>query len=78
MLFHRLARGLNGIPGYSCQPIKDAIAAQLDALPYYSIFRGTSNDKVIELAEELRDFFAPAAGSAGDILFRVISSELLS
>ncbi len=33
--------------------------AQLDALPYYSIFRGTSNDKVIELAEELRDFFAP-------------------
>jgi adenosylmethionine-8-amino-7-oxononanoate aminotransferase len=45
--------------GYSCQPIKDAIAAQLDALPYYSIFRGTSNDKVIELAEELRTFFAP-------------------
>jgi adenosylmethionine-8-amino-7-oxononanoate aminotransferase len=45
--------------GYSCQPVKDAIAAQLDALPYYSIFRGTSNDKVIELAEELRTFFAP-------------------
>jgi len=45
--------------GYSCQPIKDAIAAQLDALPYYSTFRGTSNDKVIELAEELRSFFAP-------------------
>jgi adenosylmethionine-8-amino-7-oxononanoate aminotransferase len=45
--------------GYSCQPVKDAIAAQLDALPYYSIFRGTSNDKVIELAEELRVFFAP-------------------
>ena len=45
--------------GYSCQPVKDAIAAQLDTLPYYSIFRGTSNDKVIELAEELRDFFAP-------------------
>jgi adenosylmethionine-8-amino-7-oxononanoate aminotransferase len=43
--------------GYSCQPVKDAIAAQLDALPYYSIFRGTSNDKVIELAEELRSFF---------------------
>jgi len=45
--------------GYSCQPVKDAIAAQLNALPYYSIFRGTSNDKVIELAEELRAFFAP-------------------
>ena len=45
--------------GYSCQPIKDAIAAQLDRLPYYSIFRGTSNDQVIELAEELRRFFEP-------------------
>lgn len=45
--------------GYSCQPVKDAISAQLDRLPYYSIFRGTSNDCVIELAEELRDFFAP-------------------
>lgn len=45
--------------GYSCQPIKDAIAAQLDRLPYYSTFRGTSNDCVIELAEELRRFFAP-------------------
>ncbi|GAB1479744.1 aspartate aminotransferase family protein [Paracoccaceae bacterium] len=45
--------------GYSCQPVKDAIAAQLDRLPYYSIFRGTSNDQVIELAEELRLFFEP-------------------
>ena len=45
--------------GYSCRPIKDAIAAQLDKLPYYSIFRGTSNDCVIELAEELRKFFEP-------------------
>ena len=45
--------------GYSCQPVKDAIAAQLDALPYYSTFRGTSNDKVIELSWMLRDFFAP-------------------
>ncbi len=45
--------------GYSCQPVKDAIAAQLDRLPYYSTFRGTSNDCVIELAEVLRDFFAP-------------------
>ncbi|MBL4766830.1 MAG: aspartate aminotransferase family protein [Rhodobacteraceae bacterium] len=45
--------------GFSCQPIKDAIAAQLDQLPYYPIFRGTSNDTVIQLAEELRDFFEP-------------------
>jgi len=45
--------------GYSCQPVKDAISAQLDRLPYYSTFRGTSNDCVIELAEELRRFFEP-------------------
>ena len=45
--------------GFSCQPVKDAIAAQLDVLPYYSTFRGTTNDQVIQLAEELRAFFAP-------------------
>ena len=45
--------------GFSCQPVKDAISAQLDVLPYYSTFRGTSNDAVIELSETLRDFFAP-------------------
>jgi adenosylmethionine-8-amino-7-oxononanoate aminotransferase len=60
---HEVVDGVGGLwnvnLGYSCQPVKDAIAAQLDALPYYSIFRGTSNDKVIELAEELRAFFAP-------------------
>ncbi|MGL4281027.1 MAG: aminotransferase class III-fold pyridoxal phosphate-dependent enzyme [Albidovulum sp.] len=60
---HEVVDGVGGLwnvnLGYSCQPVKDAIAAQLEALPYYSIFRGTSNDKVIELAEELRDFFAP-------------------
>ncbi len=45
--------------GYSCQPVKDAIKDQLDTLPYYSTFRGTSNDAVIELSYELNEFFAP-------------------
>ncbi|MEM7061004.1 MAG: aminotransferase class III-fold pyridoxal phosphate-dependent enzyme, partial [Pseudomonadota bacterium] len=36
--------------GYSCKPVKEAIATQLDALPYYSTFRGSSNDVVIELS----------------------------
>ena len=45
--------------GYSCEPIKQAITDQLNDLPYYSIFRGTTNDKIIELSEVLRDFFAP-------------------
>jgi len=60
---HTVVDGVGGLwnvnLGYSCQPIKDSIAAQLDKLPYYSIFRGTSNDAVIELAEEPRTFFAP-------------------
>jgi len=45
--------------GYSCDPIKQAIAAQLDALPYYSGFRGTSTGPSIELAWELVQWFAP-------------------
>ena len=45
--------------GYSCAPVKAAMAAQLDALPYYAIFRGTTNDKVIELGAMLAEFFAP-------------------
>lgn len=45
--------------GFSCDPVKEAISRQLDVLPYYSIFRGTSNNTVIELSEILRNFFAP-------------------
>lgn len=43
--------------GYSCQPIKDAIARQLDVLPYYSSFRGTMPGPAIELSYELRRWF---------------------
>jgi len=60
---HRVVDGVGGLwnvnLGYSCQPVKDAIAAQLEVLPYYSTFRGTSNDAVIELSFELAQFFAP-------------------
>ncbi|OWY14757.1 aspartate aminotransferase family protein [Thioclava sp. F34-6] len=60
---HKTVDGVGGLwnvnLGFSCQPVKDAIAAQLDRLPYYSIFRGTTNDAVIELGEMLAEFFAP-------------------
>lgn len=60
---HEVVDGVGGLwnvnLGFSCAPVKEAIAQQLDVLPYYSIFRGTSNDKVIELSEVLRDFYAP-------------------
>ena len=43
--------------GYSCDPVKQAIVEQLNVLPYYSTFRGTTNDKAIELSYELSEFF---------------------
>lgn len=45
--------------GYSCDPVKAAISAQLERLPYYSAFAGTSNDAAIELSWMLSEFFAP-------------------
>lgn len=51
---HEVVDGVGGLwnvnLGFSCAPVKVAIAAQLDRLPYYSIFRGTTNDAVIELS----------------------------
>ena len=60
---HRVIDAVGGLwnvnLGYSCDSIKAAITGQLNDLPYYSIFRGTTNDKVIELSYILREFFAP-------------------
>ena len=59
---HCVVDGVGGLwnvnLGYSCQPVKDAITEQLSKLPYYSTFRGTSNDVAIELSYELCEFFA--------------------
>lgn len=45
--------------GYSCEPVKKAIADQLDQLPYYSAFRGTSTGPAVELSYELAEWFRP-------------------
>ena len=45
--------------GYSCEPVKKAIRDQLDELPYYSAFRGTTNPPLIELSYELAEWFKP-------------------
>ncbi|MEJ8571510.1 aspartate aminotransferase family protein [Microbaculum marinum] len=45
--------------GYSCDPVKKAIAEQLEQLPYYSAFRGTSTGPAVELSYMLRKWFAP-------------------
>lgn len=59
---HRVVDGVGGLwnvnLGYSCDPVKLAIAAQLDRLPYYSAFAGTSNDAAIELSYTLSEWFA--------------------
>lgn len=39
--------------GYSCDPIKVAIREQLEELPYYSTFKGTTNAPLIQLSEKL-------------------------
>jgi putrescine---pyruvate transaminase len=61
---HRLLDAVAGLwnvnLGYSAQPIKDAITQQLAQLPYYSSFRGTTNEPAEELARVLiEDWFAP-------------------
>lgn len=45
--------------GYSNQAIKDAIARQLDELPYASSFKGTTNDRLIELSHVLTEMLQP-------------------
>ena len=45
--------------GYSCEPVKKAIADQLDQLAYYSAFRGTATGPAIELSYMLAEWFAP-------------------
>lgn len=60
---HRVVDGVGGLwnvnLGYSADTVKQAITDQLAALPYYSTFRGTTNEPVIELSWELAQFFAP-------------------
>lgn len=45
--------------GYSCEPVKKAIADQLGKLAYYSAFRGTSTGPAVELSYMLSEWFAP-------------------
>ncbi len=60
---HRVVDAVGGLwnvnLGYSCQPVKEAIRDQLEKMPYYSAFRGTSTGPAIELAYELKEWFKP-------------------
>ena len=60
---HRVVDAVGGLwnvnLGYSNRAIKDAIASQLDELPYYSAFRGVTHPRLIELAHRLIDILSP-------------------
>jgi adenosylmethionine-8-amino-7-oxononanoate aminotransferase len=60
---HRLLDAVGGLwnvnLGYSCEPVKQAMRDQLDRLPYYSAFRGTTTSPLIELSYELVEWFKP-------------------
>ena len=60
---HRVIDAVGGIwnvnLGYSCVPIKQAIAQQLDVLPFYSSFKGTTSTRLIELADRLVGVLEP-------------------
>jgi adenosylmethionine-8-amino-7-oxononanoate aminotransferase len=45
--------------GHSCEPIKRAIREQLEVLPYYSSFEGTSHPLAPRLAHKLAELLAP-------------------
>jgi adenosylmethionine-8-amino-7-oxononanoate aminotransferase len=55
-----LAGGLWNVNlGFSCEPVKRAIANQLDELPYHSAFRGTVSAPTVELSHELIEWTKP-------------------
>ncbi|MFZ5463482.1 MAG: aminotransferase class III-fold pyridoxal phosphate-dependent enzyme [Pseudomonadota bacterium] len=68
---HRLIDGVGGLWsanfGHSNRRVRDAIVAQLDELPYYNTFRGTTHPRAIELAEALVRMMAPE--NVGAVMF---------
>ncbi|KJJ95758.1 hypothetical protein UB44_22190 [Burkholderiaceae bacterium 26] len=60
---HRMVDGVGGLwsanLGFGRTELRDAIVAQLDELPYYNIFRGTSHPRAIELSERVVNLMKP-------------------
>src|SRR5512132_3807497 len=54
---HRLVDGVGGLwsanLGFGRREIRDAIVEQLDELPFYNIFRGTTHPRAIELSQRV-------------------------
>jgi putrescine aminotransferase len=68
---HKMIDGVAGLwssnLGHSNQHVRDAIVAQLDELPFYNTFRGTTHPRAIELSARLVKTMAP--DGVGAVLF---------
>ncbi len=60
---HKLLDGVGGLwasnLGHSATAVRDAIVAQLDELPFYNTFRGTTHPRAIELSARLVKLMEP-------------------
>jgi putrescine---pyruvate transaminase len=60
---HRMIDGVAGLwssnLGHSNRRVRDAIVAQLDELPFYNTFRGTTHPRAIELSARVVKMMEP-------------------
>lgn len=60
---HKLLDGVGGLwscnLGHSNKAVRDAVVAQLDELPFYNVFRGTTHPRAIELSSRLVKLMQP-------------------
>ncbi|HEY9096498.1 MAG TPA: aminotransferase class III-fold pyridoxal phosphate-dependent enzyme [Hydrogenophaga sp.] len=60
---HKMLDGVGGLwasnLGHSATTVRDAIVAQLDELPFYNTFRGTTHPRAIELSARLVKLMEP-------------------
>ena len=68
---HKMLDGIGGLwssnLGHSNKRVRDAIVAQLDELPFFNVFRGTTHPRAIELSSRLVGVMAPE--NIGAVLF---------
>jgi len=68
---HKMIDGVAGLwssnLGHSNQRVRDAIVAQLDELPFYNTFRGTTHPRAIELSARVVKMMQP--DGVGAVLF---------
>jgi putrescine aminotransferase len=74
---HRLIDGIGGLwcanLGFGRREIRDAIVAQLDELPFFNTFRGTTHPRAIELSQRLVALMSP--DGVGSIFFSCGGSD---